>query len=131
MTELEQRNIQAAKLYVELYNTDVDRFVSECYTPDFKVYAMGVGTLEGAEQFLAVEKAVLEAAPKRHMRLDHMHASGDVVTVEVTLLDPEAGDDWSIPFVAVLIMRDGKIAVDRTYADYTNWPGLGGLAEAG
>ena len=93
MTEQEQRNIETAKLYIELYNTDIDRFVPECYTPDCTVYAMGAGKLEGAEQFLAVEKAVLAAAPKRYMQLDHMHASGDVVTNEVTLLDPDKGDD--------------------------------------
>lgn len=131
MTYKEQRNIETARLYVELYNNDVDRFVPECYTPDCTVYAMGAGAIEGAEQFLQVEHAVLEAAPKRYMRHDHMHASGDVVTVEVTLLDPDQGDDWSIPFVAVLVMRDGKIAIDRTYADFTHWPGLGGLAETG
>jgi ketosteroid isomerase-like protein len=70
--------------------------------------------------------AVLKAAPKRYMRLEHMHGSGDVVTNEVTLLDPNAGGDWSIPFVAVLVMRDGKIAIDRTYANYTDWPGFAG-----
>jgi len=127
MTEQEQRNIETANRYIELYNTDIDRFVSECYTPDCTVYSMGIGTIEGAEQFLAVEKAVLKAAPKRYMRLDHMHASGDVVTNEVTLLDPDAGDDWSLPFVAVLVMLDGKIAIDRSYADFTHWPGLDGL----
>ncbi len=129
MTDQEQRNIETAKLYVELYNNDIDRFVPECYTPDCQVYAMGAGAIEGAEQFLEVEHAVLKAAPNRRMRLDHLHASGDVVTVEVTLLDPDQGDDWSLPFVAVLVMQDGKIAIDRTYADYTDWPGLDGLAD--
>jgi ketosteroid isomerase-like protein len=108
-----------------------ERFVPECYTPDCKVYAMGAGMVEGAEQFLQVESAVLAAAPKRYMRFEHMHASGDVVTVEVTLLDPDAGEDWAIPFVAVLTMRDGKIAIDRSYADYTNWPGLEAFANLG
>lgn len=131
MTEQERRNIKTAERYIELYNTDIERFVPECYTPDCKVYAMGAGVVEGAEQFLQVERAVLDAAPKRYMRLEHLHASGDVVTVEVTLLNPDAGGDWAIPFVAVLTMRDGKIAVDRTYADYTNWPGLEAFANMG
>ena len=131
MTEQERRNTKTAERYIELYNTDIERFVPECYTPDCTVHAMGAGVLEGPEQFLQAERAVLAAAPKRHMRFEHMHASGDVVTVEVTLLDPDAGEDWAIPFVAVLIMRDGKIAIDRTYADYTNWPGLTAFANMG
>jgi len=131
MTENERRNIETAKRYIELYNNDIERFVPECYTPDCTIYAMGAGVVEGPEQFLLVERAVLDAAPKRYMRLEHMHASGDVVTNEVTLLDPDAGDDWAIPFVAVLTMRDGKIAIDRTYADYTNWPGLAAFANMG
>ena len=131
MTEQERRNIKTAERYIELYNNDIDRFVPECYTPDCTVYAMGSGVIEGPEQFLQVERAVLAAAPKRYMRLEHMHASGDVVTVEVTLLDPDAGEDWTIPFVAVLTMRDGKIATDRSYADYTNWPGLDAFANLG
>ena len=131
MSEQERRNIETAECYIELYNNDIERFVPECYTPDCKVYAMGAGVIEGPGPFLEVERAVLAAAPKRYMRLEHLHASGDVVTVEVTLLDPDAGDDWAIPFVAVLVMRDGKIAIDRTYADYTNWPGLEAFANMG
>jgi ketosteroid isomerase-like protein len=131
MTEQEQRNIKTAELYIELYSNDIERFVPECYTPDCQVHAMGAGVLEGAEQFLQVERTVLAAAPKRYMRLEHLHASGDAVTVEATLLDPNAGEDWAIPFVAVLIMRDGKIAIDRTYADYTNWPGLAAFTNMG
>ena len=52
-------------------------------------------------------------------------------TLEVTLLDPEMGEDWAMPFVAVLVMRDGKISIDRTYADYINWPGLATFANRG
>ena len=131
MTDEEQRNLETAKRYIELYSNDIERFVPECYTPDCAVHAMGAGVIKGAELFLQVERSVLAAAPKRYMRLDHLHASGDVVTVEATLLDPDAGDDWAIPFVAVLTMRDGKIAIDRTYADYTNWPGLAAFANKG
>ena len=66
------------------------------------------------------------------MRLEDMQAVGvDVATMEFTLLDPEMGEDWAIPFVAVLVMRDGKISIDRTYADYINWPGLATFANRG
>ena len=131
MTEEEQRNIETAKRYIDLYNNDLERFVPECYTADLRVYAIGLGMIEGAELFLQAEQAVLDAAPKRYFRLERVAVSGDVVTNEVTLLDPDAGADWAIPFVGVWTMRDGKIAVDRTYADYTNWPGLDAVFPAG
>jgi limonene-1,2-epoxide hydrolase len=124
MTPEEQRNLEVAKRYEELYNTDVERFVHECYTPDCVAYAMGGGAIRSPEQFVRVEKMVLKAAPKRKMRVDQRHATGNVVTVEAVLLDPDKGPDWQLPFCAVLVCRDGKIAIDRTYADYTNWPGL-------
>lgn len=124
MNEKEQRNANTAHLYIELYNNDIERFVPECYTPDCKAHVMGAGVIEGAEKFLEVERKVLKSAPKRRMRLDKMHVTGDAVTVEVTLLNPDAGADWSLPFIAILNMRDGKIAIDRSYADWSRWPGL-------
>lgn len=124
MTEQEQRNLATARRYIELYNNDIERFVPECYTEDCQVHVMGAGVIEGPQKFLEVERKVLRTAPRRHMRLDHAHVSGDAVTVEVTLLNPDAGADWSLPFIAVLNMRDGKIAIDRSYADWSRWPGL-------
>jgi hypothetical protein len=67
---------------------------------------------------------VLRAAPKRKMRVDRTYAVGNVVIVEALLLDPDKGPDWQVPFCAVLTCRDGKIAMDWTYAEFTKWPGL-------
>jgi ketosteroid isomerase-like protein len=120
----EQQNLATALRYLELYNHDIERFVPECYAPDFEVHTMGLGVIRGYEQFLQVERAVLKAAPRRRMRLDHFHVAGDTVILEITLLNPDAGDDWSLPFVAVLVMRDGKILIDRSYAEWPRWPGL-------
>jgi len=124
MTEQERRNLETAQRYIDLYNNDIERFVPECYTEDCAVHVMGAGVIEGPAQFLDVERRVLRAAPRRRMRLDRAHVCGDVVTIEVTLLNPDAGADWSLPFVAVLNMRDGRIALDRSYADWSRWPGL-------
>ncbi len=124
MNAVEQRNLDTAHRYIELYNNDIERFVPECYTPDCRVIAAGAGVIEGAEMFLEVERAVLEAAPNRRMRLEREHVSGDTVTLEITLLNSDAGDDWTLPFVTVLSLRDGKIAVDTNYADWSRWPGL-------
>lgn len=124
VTPQESRNLATAHRYIELYNNDIERFVAECYTEDCRVVAAGAGVIEGARDFLAVERTVLDAAPRRHMRLEHEHVCGDTVTMEVTLLNPDAGDDWELPFVTVFSMREAKIAVDTNYADWSRWPGL-------
>jgi len=124
MTAEEQRNLEVAKRYEELYNTDVERFVHECYAPDYVAHAMGIGHFSGLDKFVEVERKILRAAPKRIMRVDQFHASGNSVTVEAVLLDADKETDWQIPFCAVLVCRDGKIIIDRTYADFQKWPGL-------
>ncbi|MBI3249640.1 MAG: nuclear transport factor 2 family protein [Deltaproteobacteria bacterium] len=121
MTTEEQRNLTVAKLYEDLYNTDAERFVRECYTPDCEVNG---GFIRGYEQFIQVEKNVLRAAPKRTMRVDRRYATGNAVIVEAVLLDPDKGAEWQLPFCAVLTCRDGKIASDWTYAEFSKWPGL-------
>lgn len=128
MTDQEKRNLEAVKRYEELYNSDPERFVRECYTPDVEVHAMNGGTehvvVRGHEDFVALEKRVHAAAPRRRMKVLRTHACGDVVVAEAELTNPDAGADWRSPFCAVLEFRDGKIAVDRTYVDPGNWPGL-------
>lgn len=121
MTPEEQQNLIVAKRYEELYNTDAERFVHECYTPDCEVNG---GMIRGYEQFVQIEKNVLRAAPKRKMRVDRTYATGNVVIVEAVLLNPDQGPDWQLPFCAVLTCRDGKIATDWTYAEFAKWPGL-------
>ena len=121
MTPEEQRNLAVAKQYELLYNTDIKRFVHECYTPDCVVNG---GMIRGYEQFDQVEAKVLRAAPKRTMRVDRTYPSGNAVIVEAVLLDPDQGADWQLPFCAVLTCRDGKIATDWTYAEFSKWPGL-------
>lgn len=122
MTLEEQRNLEVVKQYELLYNIDIKRFVHECYTPDCEVNG---GMIRGHEQFVAVEERVLRAAPKRKMRVDRAYPVGNVVIVEAVLLNPDQGTDWQLPFCAVLTCRDGKIASDWTYAEFSKWPGLG------
>jgi len=110
--------------WCETYNVDPARMVRECYAENCRVYPMGLGVIEGHEGLLAVEATVLAKAPQRRMRVEHRHVSGNVVCVEATLLNPGAGADWALPFVAVLSVEQGRIAIDRTYADWSRWPGL-------
>lgn len=124
MSDRKEHNLKVAQRYVDLYNTDPERFVRECYHDDYQVGAMGVGWFDGVEKFIELEKAVLAAAPSRIMKVDRMHATDDAVVVEATIVDESRGADWSIPMCAVLDIRGDKIAIDRTYADYTDWPGF-------
>jgi ketosteroid isomerase-like protein len=124
MNDLEARNLEIAKHWAETYNNDVERMVSECYAENCSAASMLSGAkIQGHSPFLKLERRVLKAAPRRKIRLDHIHATGDVVVVEATLFDPDQGDAWQSPFCAVLTFKDGKIIEDRTYLDETRWPG--------
>jgi len=120
----EQANLALVERWRDYYNDDVARMASECYAPDCTVYPMGIGAIEGRSALDRIEQIVLAKAPRRRMRIERCHAGGNVVCVEATLLDPDQGEDWSLPFVAVLTIHDGLIVTDRTYADWSRWPGL-------
>jgi limonene-1,2-epoxide hydrolase len=127
-TEEEERNLETVRRWIDAYNTDVERMVREFYAPDLVVRTMGAGTYTGTEHFLDIELAVLKAAPKRRVRIDHLHAVGNVVVAELVLLNPDMGEDWQLPLAAVLEFENGKIKRDRSYhnigADFPLWPGL-------
>ena len=127
-TEEEQRNLETVQRWIDAYNTDVERMVREFYAPDLVVRTMGAGTYTGTEHFLEIELSVLEAAPKRRVRIDHLHAIGNVVVAELVLLDPDRGEDWQLPLAAVLEFENGQIKRDRSYhnigSDFPLWPGL-------
>ena len=121
MTPEEQANLEVARRYEHLYNTDIERFVRECYTPDCEING---GDVRGHAGLLETERRVFAAAPRRRMRVERIHAVGSVVVVEAVLLDPDQGPGWKLPLCAVLTCRDGRIASDWTYAEFRKWPGL-------
>lgn len=51
-----------------------------------------------------------------------------MVVAELVLTNPDWGDDWELPLVAVLDLEDGKIRRDRSYhrlgAEFPPWPGI-------
>ena len=108
----------------DAYNDDPARMVRDCYAPDCKVYPMGKGVIDGHAGLLHVEEVVLHQAPRRTMSVERRHVSGNVVCVEAVLHDPDQGADWTLPFIAVLTVENGRIAIDRSYADWSRWPGL-------
>jgi limonene-1,2-epoxide hydrolase len=124
----EERNLDTVRRWIDAYNTDVERMVREFYAPDLVVQTMGAGTYTGTDHFLEIERAVLKAAPKRRVRIDHLHATGNVVVAELVLLNPEMGETWQLPLAAVLEFENGKIKRDRSYhnlgSTFPVWPGL-------
>jgi hypothetical protein len=117
MTPEEARNLELGKRYEALYNTDVHAF-SECYAEDCNV----MGFIHGRAQLLAIEQRVCKAAPNRQLRVDHRHVFGSMLVMEAVLLDPDKGPDWKIPICIVATCRDGMIAIDRSYAEFSKWP---------
>lgn len=115
-----------AERYVELYNTEPERFVRECYHVDYKVGAMGLGWYDDVEKFIDIEKLVFKATPLRRMRADCIRVTRTTVIVEAAVVDSDRSPNWELPFVAALEIRDDKIAVDRTYAELKKWPGIEG-----
>jgi ketosteroid isomerase-like protein len=126
----EIRNRETLGRWEEHYNAgDVRAMIAECYAPDCVMRVMGAGSVSGHETFLAFEEGVLRTAPRRQLRVDHVHAAGDEVLVsEVVLLDPDRGADWELPFCNVMTLRDGKIVDDRNYLDFGRRPGSETLA---
>jgi len=121
----EQELLDLADRWAKYYNEDCDRMVYEVYAPDFKAYPMAMDLcVEGQDNLKTLEDAMIDAAPKRRIDIARKHVSGDVVVVEAFMRDADKGDDWEIPFVVVLTVRDGKVIIDRTYAHWNEWPGF-------
>lgn len=109
-----------AQRWAELFNDDVEAMISELYSPTCHFSGMTMSH----EKLAKFEKRVLAAAPRRNIRVDNVHGTGDVTVVEGTLLDPDKGDDWELGFCAVLTVEDGTIVSDNTYTDFSRWPGV-------
>jgi limonene-1,2-epoxide hydrolase len=119
-----QAKLALVERWARYYNDDATRMVQECYAEDCKVYPMGLGVIEGRKGLQKVEDAVLAKAPHRRLDIVRTHIAGDTACVEAELRDPDRGAEWSVPFIAVLTIVNGEVAIDRTYADWSRWPGL-------
>jgi ketosteroid isomerase-like protein len=120
MADTTAANLALVEEWEKTFNHDIERMVNVLYAPDAELG----GVVMGPEKFLRFERRVLDAAPKRAMRVERTHAVDDVVAVEAVLVDPDKGADWKIPFCAVLTFREGRIVRDMTYGDFTKWPGM-------
>lgn len=120
MSAQTETNLVLAKRWEELFNTDVEQLVHELYAPETQV---GEAVLS-QDKLIRFERRVQVAAPNRFLRIARTHAVDEVVIIEGVLFDPDQGDDWKLPFCAVLTVTDGRIVRDDTYTDYSRWPGM-------
>jgi hypothetical protein len=115
-TPIEEQTLAVASRYVEFY-ADTDAFV-QIYTEDCVING---GALVGREALHAFEKAYQTTSPNRTMEPKAIHVDGNVAIVEGVILDPDREEGWNVPFSAVLTIRDGLIASDYTYAEFSKF----------
>jgi hypothetical protein len=115
-----EASLKIVESWEELFNTDVERLVTELYSPECRFN----GAKMSHDKLIKFEQRVLGAAPQRTIRVDQAHPIDAGVAVEGALLDPDQGADWNLPFCAVLTIADGLIISDNTYTDFSRWPGV-------
>ncbi len=118
-SKLERQSIEIGEKYLELYNKDSEEFV-QLYTEDCTVNGQ---VNHGRERLLATENGYLSYAPNRRMKLIAMHIDENVITFQGEIVNADWGEDWNVPFCAVLTCEDGLIASDWTYANFDNLRG--------
>src|SRR5690606_8458437 len=103
-TDEEQSNLKVVDLLVELFNAgDIDAFVRQTYHPDYRMLVLD-GTewnahredrgnvFEGYEPFIAMEEFILKARPSRRFKLNRAIPAGNVVVVQMSLIDADDPD---------------------------------------
>jgi hypothetical protein len=113
-TELEKQSLETAERYLELYNTTPEQFV-KLYTEDCLIG----DAIRGRDNLYKIESSYHSYAPNRKMRLDRMLVDGEVVPVQGRIKNADWGEDWEVPFCAILTCRDGMITEDYTYAEFS------------
>ena len=122
-TSTQADNVAVVEKWARYFNDgDVEGMIRECYRPGAEMRVMGVGAVNDADDFLAFERAVIEAAPNRRITLVALYPSDNRVIVEALLFNPKMGAAWSLPWCTILTFLDGKIASDRNYLDFSKWP---------
>ena len=107
---------------MRILRSDVASVVSECYAADCQVFPLRFGKITDFAGWQKMQDALFAAAPRRRLSISHKHASDDVVCLEAVLHDPDQGEDWALPLVALLTVRDGRVGTGRTYVDWSRWP---------
>ena len=139
LTSEEQRNVAAMELFRELYNgEDMERFVREAYAPSFHVLNLDGSSwtagganrqnlVEDPDTFLRAEAFIKAKAPGRRMVYRRVIPSGNVVTLEASIVD-ESRPGWELSWCGVYTFDgDGRIVSDHSYLNRHDWPGIGEL----
>jgi hypothetical protein len=71
VTSTEERNLAAIERWAELYNTDAERMVRECYAPDCLIDVKNGISFRGHDTFAAIEVGVERQAPRRRGAIVH------------------------------------------------------------
>ena len=139
LTAEERRNVAATERFRELYNgEDVERFVREAYAPSFHVLNLDGSSwtagganrqnlVEDPETFLRAEAFVKAKAPGRRMVYRRVIPSGNVVTLEASIVD-ESRPGWELSWCGVYTFDgEGRIVSDHSYLNRNDWPGIAEL----
>ena len=81
-TDAQRKLLELVKRWIDTYNDEGKKFVLVCYAPDAHILLPGCEAL-GHEQYLKIEQAVLDACPKRKLRLDRVRFSDEDTATSV------------------------------------------------
>ncbi|MCA9830880.1 MAG: ester cyclase [Dehalococcoidia bacterium] len=126
MSAEEERNLDAARRWTHLYNTDPDRCCDEMLTDDCEVLmpARNVHDKGGREGYRLAVRTNLEALPDRRQRVLSLAADGDRVFVEMVWegtssgvhaqFGPE-GSPFRLHCISLLRFVEGCIASETVF----------------
>ena len=139
LTDEEQRNVAAMDRFRELYNgEDMARFVTEAYATSFNVLNLDGSSWTASranrqnlvtdpETFLRAEAFIKSKAPGRRMVYRRLIPSGNVVTLEASIVD-ESRPGWELSWCGIYTFDgEGRIISDHSYLNRRDWPGISEL----
>ena len=138
-TAEEQRTLATMERFRQRYNgDDMERFVRDSYAPTFHVLNLDGSSwsasranrqnlLRETDLFIRAEVFIKDKAPGRRMMYRRLIASGNVVTVEASIVD-DSREGWELSWCGIYTFDgDGRIVSDHTYLNRHDWPGIGEL----
>ena len=139
LTTEEERNVAAMERFRELYNgDDMERFVREAYAPSFHVLNLDGSSwtagganrqnlLDDPDTFIRAEVFIKAKAPGRRMAYRRVIPSGNVVTLEASIVD-ESRPGWELSWCGIYTFDgEGRIISDHSYLNRNDWPGISDL----
>jgi len=139
LTDEEQRNVAAMNRFRELYNgEDMEAFVAEAYAASFHVLNLDGSSwtasranrrnlLTDRDTFIRAEAFIKAQAPGRRMMYRRLVPSGNVVTLEASIVD-ESRPGWELSWCGIYTFDgEGRITSDHSYLNRRDWPGISEL----